>query len=88
MGNPELSLENLFGSHFELANFGGLAPLLILYAITTGIYSLSSVMITYEMSRKIANTSWIQLAFSGALVLGICAFHQNLGRSSSCSWCS
>jgi hypothetical protein len=35
-------------------------------------------MITYEMSRKIANTSWIQLAFSGALVLGICAFHQNL----------
>ncbi len=35
-------------------------------------------MITYEMSRKIANTSWAQLAFSGALVLGICVFHQTL----------
>jgi hypothetical protein len=35
-------------------------------------------MITFELSRKIANTSWVQLAFSGALVLGICAFHHNL----------
>ncbi len=35
-------------------------------------------MITYEMSRKIANTSWAQLAFSGAFVLGICVFHQSL----------
>jgi hypothetical protein len=30
------------------------------------------------MSRKIANTSWVQLAFSGALALGICLFHHNL----------
>lgn len=75
---PSFLWRTLFGSHFELGNFGGLAPLLILYAVTTGIYSLSSVMITYEMSRKIANTSWIQLGFSGALVLGICLFHQNL----------
>lgn len=75
---PSFLWRTLFGSHFELGNYGGLAALLILYAITTGIYSLSSVMITYEMSRKIANTSWVQLAFSGALVLGICAFHQNL----------
>jgi hypothetical protein len=51
---------------------------LILYAITTGIYSLSSVIITYEMSRKIANTSWVQLAFSGALALGICLLHHTL----------
>src|SRR5256714_932409 len=75
---PSFLWRTLFGSHFELGNYGSLAALLILYAITTGIYSLSSVMITYEMSRKIANTSWVQLAFSGALVLGICAFHQNL----------
>lgn len=75
---PSFLWRTLFGSHFESGNFGGLAALLILYAITTGIYSLSSVMITYEMSRKIANTSWVQLAFSGAIVLGICAFHQNL----------
>jgi O-antigen/teichoic acid export membrane protein len=75
---PSFLWRTLFGSHFELGNYGGLAALLILYAITTGIYSLSSVMITYEMSRKIANTSWAQLAFSGALVLGICVFHQTL----------
>src|SRR5450755_2476365 len=75
---PSFLWRTLFGSHFELGNYGGLAALLILYAVTTGIYSLSSVMITYEMSRKIANTSWAQLAFSGALVLGICVFHQTL----------
>jgi len=75
---PSFLWRTLFGSHFELGNYGGLAALLILYAITTGIYSLSSVMITYEMSRKIANTSWVQMAFSGALVLGICLLHQNL----------
>lgn len=75
---PSFLWRTLFGSHFELGNYGGLAALLILYAITTGIYSLSSVMITYEMSRKIANTSWVQLAFSAALVLGICVFHQSL----------
>lgn len=75
---PSFLWRTLFGTHFELGNYGGLAALLILYAVTTGIYSLSSVMITYEMSRKIANTSWAQLAFSGALVSGICVFHQSL----------
>ena len=42
------------------------------------IYCLSVVVITYEMSYKIANTSWIQLAFSGVLVAGICVFHSSL----------
>ena len=46
--------------------------LLSLYAVTTVLYCLSVVVITYEMSYKIANTSWIQLAFSGVLVAGIC----------------
>src|SRR5439155_9569383 len=75
---PSFLWRHLFGAHFELGNYGGLAALLILYAITTGIYSLSSVMITYEMSRKIANTSWLQMVFSGALALGIYMFHQTL----------
>jgi len=70
----------LFGAHFGTGNYGGLAGLLILYAITTGIYSLSSVIITYEMSRKIANTSWVQLAFSGAFAIGIYTFHHDLGQ--------
>jgi O-antigen/teichoic acid export membrane protein len=75
---PSFLWKTLFGAHFALDNYGSLAPLLILYAITTGIYSLSSVIITYEMSRKIANTSWVQLAFSGALALGICLLHHSL----------
>ena len=32
----------------------------------------------YEMSRRIANTGWLQLAFSGILVLAIGAFHATL----------
>lgn len=75
---PSFLWRTLFGAHFGLANYRGLTSLLILYAVTTGVYSLSSVIITYEMSRKIANTSWIQLAFSGSLVVGICLFHETL----------
>jgi hypothetical protein len=30
------------------------------------------------MSRKIANTGWLQLLFSGMLVLGISVFHNTL----------
>jgi hypothetical protein len=75
---PSFLWKVLFGSHFELGTYGALAPLLILYAITTGVYSLSSVIITYEMSRKIANTSWVQLAFSGALALGVYLLHNSL----------
>jgi hypothetical protein len=75
---PDLLWKILFGSHFEIGAQGGFADLLILYAIATGIYSLSSVIITYEISRRIGHTSWIQLAFSGALALGICVFHDSL----------
>jgi hypothetical protein len=37
-------------------------------------------MIVYEMSHKIANTSWVQLAFSAALVAGIYVFHSSLAQ--------
>ena len=75
---PSFLWKTLFGAQFAVGSSGMLAPLLILYAITAGIYSLSSVIITYEMSRKIANTSWLQLAFSGALALGVYLLHQTL----------
>jgi O-antigen/teichoic acid export membrane protein len=75
---PSFVWKTLFGSHFELGSYGTLAPLLILYAVKAGVYSLSSVIITYEMSRKIANTSWLQLAFSGALALGVYMIHETL----------
>ncbi len=77
---PSFLWRTLFGAHFEVANSGGLATLLILYAVATGIYSLSSVLISYEMSRKIANTSWVQLAFSGVLIVGIWALHHSLAQ--------
>ncbi len=67
-----------FGAKFAIAGKYGLPYLLALYAITTVVYSLSVVIITYEMSYKIANTSWIQLAFSGVLIAGICRFHSSL----------
>jgi len=68
----------LFGAKFQIAGKYNLSHLLALYAITTVIYSLSAVVITYEMSYKIANTSWIQLAFSGVVIGGICVFHSSL----------
>ncbi len=67
-----------FGPQFEIAGKHGLPYLLALYAATAVIYSLSVVIIAYEMSYKIANTSWLQLAFSGAVVVGICRYHSSL----------
>jgi O-antigen/teichoic acid export membrane protein len=67
-----------FGAQFVIAGPHGLSYLLALYAITTVVYSLSAVIITYEMSYKIANTSWIQLGFSGVVIAGICRFHSSL----------
>jgi hypothetical protein len=69
---------SFFGPGFAVAGPHGMPYLLALYAITTTTYCLSVVVITYEMSYKIANTSWIQLAFSGVLVAGICVFHSSL----------
>jgi O-antigen/teichoic acid export membrane protein len=67
-----------FGSGFEISGKYNLPYLLALYAVTTIVYSLSVVIITYEMSYKIANTSWVQLAFSGVLIACLCRFHSSL----------
>ncbi len=69
---------SLFGAGFVMHGPHGISYLLALYAITTVIYSLSSVIITYVMSYKIAYTSWVQLAFSGLIILGIMKFHGSL----------
>jgi O-antigen/teichoic acid export membrane protein len=68
----------LFGSQFGIVGKYGLPYLLALYAATTVVYSLSVVLIAYEMSYKIANTGWVQLAFSGVLIAGIYRFHSSL----------
>jgi O-antigen/teichoic acid export membrane protein len=66
------------GSGFPLGHQVAYSSLLVLYAATTGIYSLGVVLMSYEISRKIGNVSWLQLGFSGAIVLGIYIFHNTL----------
>ena len=74
---PTLVFQSLFGAHFHSA-VGGLNLLLTMNAAATGVYALAVVLITYEMSRRIANTGWLQLVVSGLIVLGISAFHSTL----------
>ena len=69
---------HLFGADFAIAGKYNLPYLLALYALATVIYSLAGVIITFEMSYKIANTSWVQLAFSGVLLGAISIFHSSL----------
>ncbi len=69
---------SLFGAAFTIVGPHSISFLLALYAVTTIIYSLSVVIITFEMSYKIASANWVQLAFSGALIVGICRFHSSL----------
>jgi len=44
----------------------------------TSIYSIAVVLLTYEMSRRIANATWIQLLFSAFLPIGIMVFHNSV----------
>lgn len=74
---PDLVLHTMFGAGFQSTG-RGLDSLLSLYAAATGAYSLSVVLMAYEMSRRIANTGWLQLVFSGAIVVGIYFFHTTL----------
>jgi O-antigen/teichoic acid export membrane protein len=70
---PHFIMGLIFGSKFI-----SVGPLLALYAAATGLYSLAVVLIAYEMSQRIANTGWLQLLVSGALVLVIGFFHHSL----------
>jgi O-antigen/teichoic acid export membrane protein len=70
---PYYVIHTIFGREFHQSE-----SLLALYAVATGLYSLSVVLMAYEMSRRIANTGWLQLIFSGGLVLAVGAFHGTL----------
>jgi O-antigen/teichoic acid export membrane protein len=74
---PKLVFQSLFGAHFQ-SDIGGLDLLLSMNAAATGVYAIAVVLITYEMSRRIANTGWLQLVVSGLIVLGISWFHSTL----------
>jgi len=70
---PDFIIHLVLGESFRSAE-----PLLSLYATATALYVLAVVLMTYEMSRKIANTGWLQLLFSGALAFLISMFHSTL----------
>ena len=70
---PGFVMHLVFGEGFHSAE-----SLLSMYALSTALYALAMVLITYEMSRKLANTGWLQLLFSGAIVLAIYMFHSDL----------
>ena len=74
---PTLVFQSLFGAHFH-TDIRGLNLLLSMNAAATGVYAIAVVLITYEMSRRIANTGWLQLVVSGLIVLGITMFHSTL----------
>lgn len=69
---------SLLGPGFQIAGRYDISYLSSLYALKTVVYSLSAVIITFEMSYKIANTSWVQLMFSGLLIAGIYQFHSSI----------
>jgi O-antigen/teichoic acid export membrane protein len=68
----------VLGAGFPLSGHGSYTSLLVLYAATTGIYSLAVVLMSYEVSRKIGNVGWLQLGFSGAIIMGIYLVHDSL----------
>jgi O-antigen/teichoic acid export membrane protein len=70
---PGIIVRFVFGAGFREAE-----SLLSLYAAATGCYALSVVLMAYEMSRKIANTGWLQLLFSFLIIVGISVFHSTL----------
>lgn len=68
----------LLGAGFKMTGKYDLSYLSTLYALKTVIYSISAVIITFEMSYKIGNASWIQLIFSGGVIVGIYQYHSSL----------
>lgn len=74
---PGVVMRTLFGSDFHSGGTG-VATLLAMNAIATGVYAICVVLITYEMSRRIANTGWLQLVVSLLIVMGISNFHSSL----------
>jgi O-antigen/teichoic acid export membrane protein len=75
---PSAVWTTLFGKSFQIAGPHGFSYLLALYAIATTFYCLAVVVMTYEMSYKIANTNYYQLLFSGILIAGLYFYHGSL----------
>jgi len=74
---PTFIVRTLFGAGFSMVN-NNLKSLLTMNAIAMAVYAITVVLITYEMSRRIANTAWLQLVVSGLVIAGVTAFHSSL----------
>jgi O-antigen/teichoic acid export membrane protein len=74
---PRFVIHVLFGAGFNSRNVN-IEGLLTMNAVAMGVYALSVVLITYEMSRRIANTGWLQLLVSGLVIVGVVTFHGSL----------
>jgi O-antigen/teichoic acid export membrane protein len=75
---PNSLWKAVLGRTFLEASHASFSSLVASYSAMTSVYSVAVVLLTYEMSRRIANATWIQLAFSGLLPAGIVLFHQSL----------
>jgi O-antigen/teichoic acid export membrane protein len=75
---PPALWTTMLGPGFHITGKYDIPYLSALYALKTVVYSISAVVITFEMAHKIANTSWFQLLFSGILIAGIYEFHSSL----------
>jgi hypothetical protein len=68
----------VLGATFLKASSTPFSSLVVSYSAMTGIYSIAVVLLAYEMSRTIANATWVQLAFSALLPAGIALFHESV----------
>jgi O-antigen/teichoic acid export membrane protein len=74
---PQFVIRALFGAGFHVPNTN-IEGLLTMNALAMSVYAIAVVLITYEMSRRVANTAWFQLLVSGAIVIGIYGYHSSL----------
>jgi len=72
---PAAAWTHLLGEGFSSAGKYGISDLMSLYAFATVIYSMAAAIISFEMAYKIGNSSWVQLAFSGILIVAIYEAH-------------
>ncbi len=75
---PTALWKTVLGATFLDVGHTPFSSLLGSYSAMTSVYAMAVVLLTYEMSRRIANATWVQLAFSGMLPLGIMIFHDTL----------
>jgi O-antigen/teichoic acid export membrane protein len=68
----------ILGARFLETVQASFSSLLASYSAMTSIYSIAVVLLTYEMSRRIVNATWVQLGFSALLPIGISLFHNSL----------